>query len=84
MDEREPLPSGADARSPRVTVVPRSSWETGHLGRGLHSSTSRLSVSAFCGLGGEFRGSLGGVQKVSGMFGGVLGCMFCQKRLRLS
>ena len=30
-------------------------------GRGLHSSTVRLSVSAFCELGGAFRGFLGGV-----------------------
>ena len=28
--------------------------------RGLHSSTFRLSVSAFCGIGGAFRGCLGG------------------------
>ena len=26
------------------------------LGRGLHSSTFRLNVSAFCGIGGAFRG----------------------------
>jgi len=30
-------------------------------GRGLHSSTFRLDVSAFCGIGGAFRGFLGGV-----------------------
>ena len=30
-------------------------------GRGLHSSTSRLNVSAFCGIGGAFVGCLGGV-----------------------
>jgi len=27
---------------------------------GLHSSTFRLNVSAFCGTGGAFRGCLGG------------------------
>ena len=32
--------------------------------RGLLSSTFRLSVSAFCGAGGAFRGCLGGVQGV--------------------
>ena len=30
-------------------------------GRGLHSSTSRLNLSAFCGIGGTFRGCLEGV-----------------------
>ena len=29
--------------------------------KGLHSSTFRLNVSAFCGIGGAFRGCLGGV-----------------------
>ena len=36
-----------------VLVVPRA--------RGLHSSTFRLNVSAFDGIGGAFRGCLGGV-----------------------
>ena len=31
------------------------------LGRGLHSSTFRLNVSTLCGIGGAFRGCLGGV-----------------------
>ena len=30
-------------------------------GRGLHSFTFQLNVSAFCGTGGAFRGCLGGV-----------------------
>ena len=30
-------------------------------GRRLHSSTSQLNVSAFCGIGGASRGCLGGV-----------------------
>jgi len=30
-------------------------------GRGLHSSTSRLNVSAHCGTGGANRGCVGGV-----------------------
>jgi len=29
--------------------------------RGLHSSTFRLNVSTFCGIGGVFRGCLGSV-----------------------
>jgi len=36
------------------------------LGRGLHSSTFRINVSAFCVIGGAFSGCLGGVYKVSG------------------
>jgi hypothetical protein len=31
-------------------------------GRGLHSSTFRLNVSAFCGIGGVSRGCLVGVR----------------------
>jgi hypothetical protein len=30
-------------------------------GRGLHSFTSQLNLSAFCGTGGTFRGCPGGV-----------------------
>ena len=56
--------------------VPRS--------RGLHSSTFRLNVSAFCGIGVASRGCLGGVQKVLGGGRGVRGCSGCMKRLRLS
>jgi len=39
-------------------------------GRGLHSSTFQLNVSAFCAIGGAFREHSG--------------CILCQKRLRLS
>ena len=31
------------------------------IGRGLHSSTFRLKVSAFCGIGGALKGCLEGV-----------------------
>ncbi len=31
-------------------------------GRGLTSSTFRLNVSDFCGLGGAFRGCVGGIR----------------------
>ena len=41
-----------------------------HLGRGLHSSTFRLNLSAFCGIGGAFRGCLG-VLGMLGLEGGV-------------
>jgi len=38
--------------------VIEAAWK---LGRGLHSSTSQLNVSASCGIGGAFRGCLGSV-----------------------
>ena len=53
-------------------------------GRGLHSSTFRLNVSAFYGMGGAFRGCGGGVQEVAGGVRGCVRCIVCQKRLRLS
>jgi len=37
---------------------------TGVGSRGLHSSTFRLNVSAFCGIGGACRGRLGFVEEV--------------------
>jgi hypothetical protein len=55
--------------------------EGGIHGRGLHSSTFRLNVSAFCGLGATFTGYSGGVYEVPG---GVEGVCLCQKRLKLS
>jgi len=39
--------------------------------RGLHSSTSQLNVSVFCGIGGAFTGYLRGVIQVSGNLGDV-------------
>jgi len=45
------------------------------LGRGLHSSTFRLNVSAFCGIGVAIRGCPGAVQGVLGLIMGCLGCM---------
>jgi len=42
--------------------------------RGLHSSTFQLNVRTFYGIGGAFRGYLGGVYEVSGVSGGVRGC----------
>jgi hypothetical protein len=56
-------------------------------GRGLHSSTFRLNVSAFYGIGGALRDYLGVVLRVLRSCRGVLwgvGCMSCQIRLRLS
>jgi len=36
-------------------------WEDRLLAGGLHSFTFRLNVSAFCGIGGAFKGCVGGV-----------------------
>ena len=55
-----------------------------HAGRGLHLSTFRLNLSAFCGIGGTLRRCLGCVQGVSGGIRGRLGCMSCREWLRLS
>ena len=50
------------------------------LGRGLHSSTFRLSFSIFCGIGFAFSGCLKGV---SGCSRGDLRCYLCHQLLRL-
>jgi len=49
-------------------------------GRGLHSSTFWLNLSAFCGIGGACRGCLKRTRGVSGLQGELL----CQNRLKLS
>jgi len=54
------------------------------VGRGSHSSTFQLNVSAFCGIGVSFRGCKGGVKQVTGGIRGFIGCILCKKRLRLS
>jgi hypothetical protein len=47
-----------------------AAWEEIHgvveIGRGLHSFTSQLNLSAFYGIGGACRGCIGGVQQVRG------------------
>jgi len=47
----------------------------GSSGRGLHSSTFQLNVSALCGIGVAFRGCPGGVEGVSGAVRWYLGCV---------
>jgi len=55
--------SSTPTSPPRVHVA----WVGG---RGLHSSTSQLNVSAFCRIGGAFSSFLGGVFRRSfGVFG---------------
>ena len=51
------------------------------LGRGLHSSTFWLNLSAFCGIGVACGGCVG---VFSGGVWGCLGCTLCQERLKLS
>ena len=53
-------------------------------GRGLHSFTFQLNVSAFIWYRGCVQGLLGGVSGVSGGSNGFKGVFLCQKRLRLS
>jgi hypothetical protein len=57
------------------------------VGRGSHSSTSQLNLSAFCGIGvhlvvvyGVFRRCQGVLRSIRG----CSGCIMCQKRHRLS
>ena len=76
MDECKPLDAGAAKQPAQVHVLVA--------GRGLHSLTSQLNLSAFCGTWGAFRGCVGGVEEVSGGIRGCLGCILCQTRLRLS
>ena len=55
-----------------------------HMGRGVHSSAFRLNVSALCGIGCAFMGSLGVLRGGAGGIRLCPGCILCQKRLRLS
>ena len=80
---RPPRRRGGD-RHKGVAHGGRRCHQQGVPGRGLHSSTFRLNVSAFCGIRGACWGCLGGDQDVSGGMRGCLGCILCQKRLRLS
>jgi hypothetical protein len=56
----------------------------GARGRGFHSSTFRLNVNAFCGIGAAFRGCFTCVCVELGDIRGCLEFIKCQKRLRLS
>ena len=58
---------GIMERIRRALAKLQASHEAGARARGLHSFTFKLNVSAFCGIGGAFRGCLGGD-------GGFRGC----------
>jgi len=45
--------------SPPPLLFPQHRRTVRNTGRGLHSSTFQLNVSAFCGIGGAFRGCIG-------------------------
>ena len=56
-------------------------------GRCLHSSTFRFILSAFCGIGVHLGVVFGVIRRCQGVLRcirGCLGCILCQKRLRLS
>ena len=58
------IESDTGNRAHRVAAGPKVLLALGKVslhGRGLHSFTFQLNVSAFCGIGGAFRGGLGGV-----------------------
>jgi len=57
---------------------------SGSVGRGLHSTTFQLNISAFCGIGGVFMGCHWGVKEVSWGDRRCVGCMVCQEGLKLS
>ena len=58
MDECKPLMAGETVIQQRDMSRELIFVRTG---RGSHSTTFRLTISAFCGIGGAFRGCLGGV-----------------------
>jgi len=68
----EDLSAGGGAAAVAVAM---SAEATMLEGRGLHSFSFQLNVSAFCGIGGAFRGYLWGVYEVSGGVRGCLGCV---------
>ena len=75
----------AAARSPGSAAFAPSGG--GPRGRGLHSFTFRLNLSAFCVIGvdlGVVQGVPGRCHGVLSSIRGCLGCILCQKQLRLS
>jgi hypothetical protein len=61
----------------QVSAVVKEGDEAKGAGRGLHSSTFRLNVSAFCGIGGAIGGYQGVVEAVLGALMGCSGCILC-------
>ena len=59
-----PVAGGAGRQRPAA----RRHRHAGVPGRGLHSFTFRLNVSALCGIGGAYRGCLRGVMGYLGVF----------------
>ena len=81
MDECKPLDDGVSVLSPDEYIQMRVMKDCG---RDLLSSTVRLNVSGFRGIGGAFRGYLEGIWGVSRGIRRYLGFHLSQKRLRLS
>jgi hypothetical protein len=84
VDECKPLPPTRTPRRRLQQRPPRPRRQRRPQTRGLHSSTFQLNISAFCGIGGALRGCLASFQEVAGGMRRWLGCILCQKRLRLS
>ena len=67
MDECKPLVVGHSGAKTSIQAIVNAlevNKRRVDAGRGLHSSTFRLNVSGFCGIGGAFRGSFGDVWEV--------------------
>jgi len=75
VDECEPLAAGG--------VGGGGCKGRGGGGRGLHSSTFQLIVSAVCVIGGALRGCLGAVQGVSGGIRGCAGCVLVSETVHV-
>jgi len=73
----EALPNPSFCKIMLPSMVSGGFWMEAPHGRGLHSSTFRLNVSAFYGIGGALRDSLGVVlrafRRCWGVFRGVKG-----------
>ena len=71
----------------RYTKATTATTTIGDDGRGSHSSTFRLNLSPFCGIGvhlGLVQGVFGRCQGALRSMRGCSGCILRQKRLRLS
>ena len=80
--------SAAAAAAPRGTAAPAilraAPRSVAVRGRGVHSFTSQLNLSALYGIGGARRGCVARVKGVLGGVYGVKGVSVCQARLKLS
>ena len=83
-EERDPAATGESSVSIDPAKFAALCAPTSLHSRGLHSFTSQLNLSAFCGIGGARRDCVARVKGVSGGVYGVQGVFVCQTRLKLS